>query len=84
MHRTTVVLIAWLVSGSAAWAQNQTSPQPGGSPPSRPGIYKLEFVQPRFPETIPPPVAPRAAKTLAEEAAFGATLEKWLLQRRQR
>ncbi len=42
MHRTTVVLIAWLMSGSAAWAQNQTASQPGGSPPSRPGIYKLE------------------------------------------
>lgn len=42
------------------------------------------FGAPRFPETVPEAVAPVAAKTLADEAAFGIMLEKWLAQRRQR
>jgi creatinine amidohydrolase len=39
------------------------------------------FVHPRFPETIPPPVAATAEKSLANEAAFEARLERWLAQR---
>ena len=42
------------------------------------------FAHPRFPEAIPPPVAPLAEKALANEEAFEATLEKWLVQRRRR
>jgi hypothetical protein len=41
------------------------------------------FTHPRFPETIPPPVAAVADKALANEAAFAAALEKWLAQRRR-
>jgi creatinine amidohydrolase len=42
------------------------------------------FARPRVPETVPPAVAPILEKALANEAAFEATLEKWLLQRRRR
>jgi creatinine amidohydrolase/Fe(II)-dependent formamide hydrolase-like protein len=42
------------------------------------------FVHPRVPETVPVAVAPMLEKALANEAAFGAELEKWLAQRRQR
>ena len=40
--------------------------------------------RPRFPDTVPPPVAAVAEKALANEAAFEATLEAWLRQRSQR
>jgi creatinine amidohydrolase len=42
------------------------------------------FAHPRFPDTVPAPVAASAEKALANEAAFAATLEKWLLQRPRR
>jgi creatinine amidohydrolase len=42
------------------------------------------FVHPRVPETVPDAVAPALEKALAEEAAFGARLEKWLGERPQR
>ncbi len=42
------------------------------------------FVHPRVPETVPDAVAPVLEKALAEEAAFGARLEKWLGERPQR
>src|SRR6185503_10274075 len=42
------------------------------------------FVHPRFPEAVPPAVAPVLDKSLASEAAFGAAFEKWLLDRRKR
>lgn len=48
MHRTTIVLIGWLISGSAAWAQSQDVARRRGSPPPRPGIHKLEEL--RWPE----------------------------------
>ena len=42
------------------------------------------FVQARVPETIPSAVAPMLEKELANEAAFGARLENWLVQRTKR
>jgi hypothetical protein len=42
------------------------------------------FAHPRFPETVPAAVAPVTEKALAHEAAFAATLEKWLAQRPRR
>jgi hypothetical protein len=42
------------------------------------------FVQPRVPETVPPAVAPVLEKALANEAAYEAKLEDWLVQRRKR
>jgi creatinine amidohydrolase len=42
------------------------------------------FVHPRVPETVPVAVAPVLEKALATEAAFGAKLENWMLQRRKR
>ena len=42
------------------------------------------FVHPRFPDAVPLPVASVAEKSLANEAAFEATLEKWLQQRQRR
>ncbi len=42
------------------------------------------FVLPRVPETVPDAVAPMLEKALTNEAAFGAALEKWLMQRRKR
>jgi hypothetical protein len=42
------------------------------------------FVHPRFPDSIPPPVAAVTEKALANEAAFESTLEKWLQQRPRR
>ena len=42
------------------------------------------FVHPRVPETVPAAVAPTLEKALANEAAFGATLENWLAQRSKR
>ncbi|HEU4692020.1 MAG TPA: creatininase family protein [Vicinamibacterales bacterium] len=42
------------------------------------------FVHPRFPDVVPIEMAPIAEKALANEAAFEATLAKWLSQRRQR
>jgi creatinine amidohydrolase len=42
------------------------------------------FVHPRVPETVPDAVAPVLEKVLADEAAFGAALEKWLRERPQR
>jgi creatinine amidohydrolase/Fe(II)-dependent formamide hydrolase-like protein len=42
------------------------------------------FVHARVPETVPPAVAPMLEKALANEAAFGAKLEDWLVQRRKR
>jgi creatinine amidohydrolase len=36
----------------------------------------------RFPETVPPPVAATSDAALANEAAFGARLERWLNERR--
>ncbi len=42
------------------------------------------FVHPRFPEAVPAAVAPGLEKSLASEAAFGAALEKWLLERKKR
>jgi creatinine amidohydrolase len=41
------------------------------------------FVHPRFPDSVPPPVAATAERALQDEAAFAATLEKWLAQRRR-
>ena len=42
------------------------------------------FVHPRFPDAVPPPVAATAEQALQNEAAFAASLEKWLAQRRSR
>jgi hypothetical protein len=42
------------------------------------------FVHPREPETVPGAVAATLEKALANEAAVGAELEKWLAQRRKR
>lgn len=42
------------------------------------------FVHERVPDTVPPAVAPMLEKALANEAAFGAKLEDWLMQRRKR
>jgi hypothetical protein len=42
------------------------------------------FVHPRVPDVVPPAVAPTLEKALANEAAFGAELEKWLVERRKR
>jgi creatinine amidohydrolase len=42
------------------------------------------FVHPRNPEAVPLPVAPLLEKVLANEAAFGAALEKWLAERGKR
>jgi hypothetical protein len=42
------------------------------------------FVHPRFPEMVPAPVASMAEKALPNEAAFDASLAKWLAERRQR
>jgi hypothetical protein len=41
------------------------------------------FVHARVPETLPPAVAPVLEKALANEAAFEAKLENWLVQRRK-
>ena len=41
------------------------------------------FVHPRIPDVVPPAVAPILEKALANEAAFGATLEEWLTRRRK-
>jgi creatinine amidohydrolase len=41
------------------------------------------FDNPRFPETVPPPVAEPAEKGLQNEATLGAALEKWLAQRQR-
>jgi hypothetical protein len=42
------------------------------------------FAHSRVPETVPVTVAPILEKTLTSEAAFGAELEKWLVQRGKR
>lgn len=42
------------------------------------------FAHPRFPETVPPAVAPTLEKVLASEAAYEARLEHWLSQHRKR
>ena len=42
------------------------------------------FVHPRVPEMVPAPMASVAEKALANEAAFDASLEKWLAERRRR
>jgi hypothetical protein len=42
------------------------------------------FARPRFPETVPPAVAPILEKVLANEAEFDTSLENWLMQRRKR
>ena len=42
------------------------------------------FVHARVPESVPPAVAPVLEKQLANEAAFGVTLENWLAQRPKR
>jgi creatinine amidohydrolase len=42
------------------------------------------FVHARVPETVPPAVAPILERALANEAAFEAKLEDWLVQRRKR
>jgi len=42
------------------------------------------FVHARIPETVPPAVAPILEKAIANEVAFEAKLEDWLLQRRKR
>ena len=42
------------------------------------------FVHARVPETVPAAMAPIAEKELANEAAFGATLENWMAQRSKR
>jgi len=42
------------------------------------------FIHARVPETVPPAVAPILETALANEAAFGAKLEDWLMQRRKR
>jgi hypothetical protein len=39
------------------------------------------FVHPRFPDAVPAEMAPIVEKALANEAAFEASLEKWLSQR---
>jgi creatinine amidohydrolase/Fe(II)-dependent formamide hydrolase-like protein len=39
------------------------------------------FVHPRVPDTVPPAVASVLEKGLADEAAFGARLENWLMHR---
>jgi hypothetical protein len=41
------------------------------------------FTHPRFPETVPPAVAPTLEKVLASEAAYEAKLKDWLAQRRK-
>jgi hypothetical protein len=41
-------------------------------------------VHPRFPETVPPPVAAILEKALASEAAFDARLEDWLVKHKKR
>jgi hypothetical protein len=41
------------------------------------------LVHSRVPDTLPAAVAPVLEKALANEAAFGAELEKWLAQRRK-
>jgi creatinine amidohydrolase len=41
------------------------------------------FVHPRFPDSVPAPVAATAERALQDEAAFEATLQKWLAQRRR-
>jgi creatinine amidohydrolase len=41
------------------------------------------FKHPRFPDTVPPAVGETVEKALANEAAFAATIEKWLQQRPQ-
>jgi molybdate transport system substrate-binding protein len=41
------------------------------------------FVHARVPDRVPPAVAPVLDKELANEAAFGATLENWLARRGQ-
>ena len=42
------------------------------------------FAHARVPETVPEAVAATQEKALANEAAFGADLENWLVQRRRR
>jgi len=42
------------------------------------------FVHPRFPETVPAPVAGMTEKALQNEAAFAAALDAWLTERRRR
>jgi creatinine amidohydrolase/Fe(II)-dependent formamide hydrolase-like protein len=42
------------------------------------------FVHSRVPETVPEAVAPILEKALANEAAFGAELENWLVRRSKR
>jgi creatinine amidohydrolase len=42
------------------------------------------FAHARAPQTIPPPVAPILEKVLADDAAFEAELEKWLMERGKR
>jgi creatinine amidohydrolase/Fe(II)-dependent formamide hydrolase-like protein len=42
------------------------------------------FVHSRVPETLPAAVAPMLEKALANEAAFGAALENWLVRRGKR
>ena len=42
------------------------------------------FVHARVPETVPLAVSATLEKALANEAAFGATLERWLAQRKKR
>ena len=42
------------------------------------------FAHPRLPDTVPAAVAPMLEKALTREAAFGAQLENWLVQRGKR
>ncbi len=42
------------------------------------------FAHPRFPDAVPTEMTAIVEKTLANETAFGASLETWLSQRRQR
>ena len=42
------------------------------------------LVHARVPDTVPPAVAPMLEQALANEAAFGAKLENWLVQRTKR
>ena len=42
------------------------------------------FGHPRFPDTVPPAIAPVTDKALASEAAFDVALQNWLAERRQR
>ena len=42
------------------------------------------FVHPRVPETVPDAMAPMVEKAQANEAAFGDSFEKWLIQRSKR